>query len=195
MKEKRKASGIQLLIRSIVKDPDGNVVSDSGDRPARSFTLQFLEFIQAMFTGVTKDATTIDNAEEKIWYNIGDIFSWGFLASTYFDDVGIVVGTGDTAPTNTDYKLETRLTHGVGAGDISHGTMDIGSAAEVGPNVDLPLRRAFTNLTGSSIVVKEAGIYLRNVSFIHCIARDLVVGGTLPNLYSLTIIYTVRTTV
>ena len=194
MKEK-KTHGIQLLIRAVVTDPDGKVVSDTGQKPARSFLIQFLEFIFAMFDGAWKYATATNGGEDPIG---SDGFSVnrqlridGQINESW---KGIVVGTGDTAETNEDYTLETQLTEGVGAGNITHGVQNIGSAAVVGPNVDIELKRAFTNNTGSTITVEETGVYVTINGDYHCIIRDTLT-APVPAMYSLTIYYTIRTTV
>jgi len=100
MKEK-KANGIQLLLRAVVTDPDGKVVSDTGQKPARSFLIQFLEFIFAMFDGAWKYATATNGGEDPIG---SDGFSVnrqlridGQINESW---KGIVVGTG-TRPRRT----------------------------------------------------------------------------------------------
>lgn len=198
MKEK-KAHGVQLLIRTIVRDPDGKVITDTGRKPSRSFLIQFLEFIYRMFNFVgSYDATGTGGTEVKI-YVYNDLCQEHFRvdaalnAGTY----GIVVGTGDTAVTNTDYKLETKIAQGEGAGEFIHGSGTVETAAEVGDNVEFIVKRTFTNLSGGQITVTEAGIYTKSAtSYIHCIIRDVLGAGIdVPDKCSLTVIYTVRTTV
>jgi len=197
MKEK-KAHGIQLLIRAVVRDPDGKVISDTGRKPAKSFVIQFLEFMRGLAQEDMWTATNVTGSEENI-------ISYVLACSEHFDvdagvgeaRYGIVVGTGDTAVTNVDYKLETQLTQGITAGKISHGVQIVGTAAVAGANVDLEIKRAFTNLTGSAITVKEAGVYVGlYATEFHCIIRDVFPGPVnIPNGCSLTIYYTLRTTV
>jgi len=196
--KKKKTHGIQLLVRAVVRDPDGKIISDTGHKPSRSFVIQFLEFIYSMGMGTDRKATDVDGAED--WFYTSGGTSMNLLdidAAVNEDDIGIVVGTGDTAETNTDYKLETQLTEGITAGKITHGAMDIGTAAVVGANVDEVLKRAFTNLTGDTITVKEAGLYCTSTDMRwHCLIRD-VLGTTVdvPDKCSLTVTYTWRTTV
>lgn len=201
MKEKeKKTNGIQLLLRCVVRDPDGKMISDTGRKSARSFVIQFLEFIRWMFLGTgTRSATATDGSEDTIYYSVTQgnphfRADAGAGDSTY----GVVVGTGDTAETNTDYRLVTQLTEGVGVGNITYGTTSIAAPAVVGPNVDLEINRSFTNLTGSSIGVKEAGIYVKYTITpnYHCIIRDVLAGTVnVPDKCSLTVYYTLRTTV
>ena len=194
---KRKTHGIQLLLRCVVRDPDGKVISDTGTKPAKSFVIAILEFIYGMFNNVNRSTEDTSGASNQVYV-------WGqwtydnlsVRAPVSDDDYGLVVGTGDTAEDNEDYKLETQITEGIGAGNITHGAVIAGSAAVVGANVDLELKRAFTNLTGSTITVKEAGIYTESQNQFFCIVRD-VLGSpvNVPDNCSLTVYYTVRTTV
>ena len=201
MKKEKKSNEVQLLIRLVVRDPDGKILSDTGQKPSKSFVIQFLEFIYGLFDGAAViDATDVDNAENYIYWGGREAdLQLHVLAPINTSIYGIVVGTGDTAETNTDYKLDVQLTEGVGAGNITHGAMVVGTTAVVGANVDLLLNRAFPNNTGSTITVKEAGLYteLEFVPFkYHCIIRDVL--GTpidIPDLCALTVYYTLRTTV
>lgn len=199
MKKEKKASGVQLLLRAVVKDPDGKIISDTGKKPAKSFVIQFLEFIYALQSGVATTATATDGTEDMIYtINQPSTEIFNIKAPINEDGYGIVVGTGDTPVTNTDYVLETQLTEGLGVGNITHGEQVVGTAAVVGANVDLEITRTFINDTGSNITVNEAGVYVMIVAmtFIHCILRDIIAGGVvLPDKCSLTIIYTMRTTV
>jgi len=201
MKKEKKSHGVQLLIRCVVRDPDGKIITDTGRKPARSFVIQFLEFVYGMIDPSNVSATDLAGAETLFYKTGTPVFALLQIEAVVNDsDYGVVVGTGDTAATNTDYKLETQLTEGVGLGNITHGAQVVGTAAVVGANVDLVLTRAFTNNTGSTITVKEAGIYTEYSGvtgpFYHCIVRDVLPGSVdVPDKCSLTVIYTVRTTV
>ena len=196
--KKGKPAGVQLFIRAVVRDPDGKIINDTGRKPARSFLIQFLEFVRGLGVGTgTINATATDGTEDVIWKAgvRSDIF-YQIGAGINDSDFGIVIGTGDTAVTNTDHKLETQLTEGAGAGNITHGEMIIGTAAVVGTNVDMEIKRAFTNSTGSTITVKEAGLYAFTSPYYHCTIRDVLSPAVeVPDKCSLTVIYTVRTTV
>ena len=201
-KEKNRHS-IQLLLRLVVHDEKGRIISDTGHKPSRSFVIQFLEFLYGAFRGSTVNATDVSGAEtgiyrtapaaHKMWRQQCQINA-GANVSLY----GQVVGTGDTAATNTDNKLETQLTHGVGAGNISHGAQTVDAVAIVGVNVDMVCKRSFTNNTGSTITIKEVGIYKRTEvdSTYHMLIRDVLVASVdVADKCSLTVYYTLRTTV
>jgi len=197
MKKEKKSHGVQLLIRCVVRDPDGKVITDTGRKPSRSFVLQFLKFFYML--GMAANAKAKDTSGAFSWmYVVGVAASVHFVleAAVNDDDYGLVVGTGDTAEDNEDYKLATQLTEGTGAGNITHGAQVIDAPAVVGANVDLELKRAFTNNTGDTITVKEAGVYTNYGDYFFCIIRDVLPGPVdVPDRCSLTVIYTVRTTV
>ena len=160
--------------------------------------IQFLEFIYAMGVGTAIYSATATDGAEKYFYRHDYACDYMFQLDAPVNEsgYGIVVGTGDTAETNTDHKLETQLTEGMGAGNITHGEQIIGAAAVVGANVDMDIKRAFTNGTGSTITVKEAGVYASLSINYHCILRDVLSPAVdVPDKCSLTVIYTVRTTV
>jgi len=196
MKEKKKPNGIQLLLRAVVRDPDGKVISDTGRKPSKSFVIAFLKFFGGLFDGVAVSTTDTSNASSVI-YSPG-YTNWGLdIDGAVNDDAhGIVVGTGDTVEDNEDYKLDTQLTEGIGAGNVTHGAMTVEATAVVGANVDIETKRAFTNNTGSLITVKEAGMYAAFYNKYFCIIRDVLEAAVdVPDKCSLTVYYTVRTTV
>lgn len=186
----------------VVRDADGKILSDTGQKPSKSFVLQFLEFFYLLFTAPGGYTTRTDvtgnnrNFYRDVWQVHDHLRADAPINNSNY---GIVVGTGDTAKDNEDHKLETQLTEGVGAGNITHGVMVITPTAIVGANVDLELTRAFTNNTGSLITVKEAGMYIGQIyppPYYFCIIRDVLVLSTdVPDKCSLTVYYTVRTTV
>lgn len=200
---KKKSHGVQLLIRAVVRDPDGKVISDTGQKPAGSFVIQFLQFIGAMARGITTNAKKTNGASDVIFASTSNsLCLFTVYAPINIDTYGIHLGTGDTPEANDDYKLDTQLTEGLGAGNITHGATVVGTAGIVGANVDLEITRAFTNNTGSLITAKEAGVVVRTLinggtpvrPFL--IIRDVLTAPTgIPDKCSLTIYYTIRTTV
>jgi hypothetical protein len=200
---------LQLLLRVAVTDPEGNITYDSGTNPAHSFLIQFLEFIYGMFAyvgfpGASLDATATDGTEDPIYtYGQGCDAHFNLDAPINNDDYGIVVGTDDTAETNTDYALGAQLTEGVGLGNITHNVMNFETTLETGGNVDFVMHRTFTNNTGSSITVKESGIAIRSylpsaspVNRYHMVAHDVLPAPrTVADKCGLTVWYTWRTTV
>ncbi len=199
MSKQNKTHGVQLLVQAIVRDPEGNIVTDTGQNPAHSFTIQFLKFIGAMLHGANDvTATDITNSATLLYkktFNTIQQFNIGAVVNE--DTYGIVVGTDNTAEDNLDYKLGAQIAEGTGVGELTHGEVTYTVAAEVGPNVDLRIVRTFTNATGLDVTVEEAGVYASHaLTNYHCIIRDVLPAPVVvPHRYSLSIIYTLRTTI
>jgi len=199
----KRIAEMKVEYRVVVTDPKGRILFDSGRRPSKSFVIQFLEFVRHVLDGTGFPggaATDITNSETRI-YNGGAYCNKIFRgdATINVSTHGIVVGrnAGSTAESNTNYKLDTQLTEGTGAGQITHGECVIVASAVVGANVEIDTHRAFTNNTGSIISVKEVGFYVRNSEdgVTHCVIRDVITEVSLPDKCSLTVYYYWRTTV
>ena len=96
---------------------------------------------------------------------------------------GTVVGTGNAAVTLTDYKLQTQIAAGTGAGQLVHGTQQYSSGPFTsGSSNYFFLGRSFTNLSGGAITVNEMGLYgFYTGPYYICLARDLITGGVTIN--------------
>jgi hypothetical protein len=75
------------------------------------------------------------------------------------DSNGILIGTGTTAPTRTDYAMQAKIPHGTGVGQIYYNRQSY----ELLSDYQFRLTREFTN-AGSDLNVAEAGmIYTINL--------------------------------
>lgn len=186
----------------VVKDPEGKVIYDSGYKPAHSWVIQFLEVLGAIhsrpgFISITQ----VNGSEDYVYQRFGDgmrVLQLG--AGVNNSDYGIVVGDGDTPPTNTDFCLEAQILEGSGAGQLTHGVMGIAAPAVVLGNVDLVTNRVFTNNSGTTITVEEVGVYYRYYQdgdeHPFLAIRDVLSPTVdIPDKCSLTVYYTWRTTV
>jgi hypothetical protein len=88
------------------------------------------------------------------WYNWGGTYSQPAAGD---DTFGIQIGSNDTAVVITDYHLNTKITHGSGAGQMLYGAQTI-TTGGVSPNKYAKLMRTFTNNTANPIDVKECGL-------------------------------------
>ena len=189
---------IETYYRILKHDSGGKLVKDSGLIPSRSYVIQFLEFLEGLFDGNNVTSTDVDNAENLIL----DVTQASTVqgradAGAGEDTHGIVVGTnaGTTAEDNENYKLDTKILHsGVGAaGKLNYQPVTFIEPREVGPNVDFDMSRAFLNETGNTITVKEIGIIIK-YSHYHLVLRDVVTDEPVLDGYTLTVVYTLRTT-
>jgi len=116
------------------------------------------------------------------------------------DSYGIVVGSGSTSQTYSDYALASQIKNGTGAGQLSYGVHT--TASSYGSTSSyITISRTFTNQSGSAIVVREVGMIARQATFNgsstpsadvkFLIARDVLANPvTVNNLGTLTVTYT-----
>jgi len=118
-------------------------------------------------------------------------------------DIGIVVGSNNTAVVPQDNKLNTQIAHGKAATQLEYGGCSIGNYIEASPNVTFDIVRHFLNHSGGNVDVNEVGIYASGglhgasmAAWAFCIARD-VLGATVTvaDTELLQVKYTVSTTV
>ena len=193
---------LKLYYRMMKHDPDGNLVKDTGLIPSGSYVIQFLELIQGLFDGIDKAATDVTGAEQLITKDASTIKLYCRAdAPALNHNYGIVVGTnaGTTAEDNENFKLDTRILHSaVGdAGKMNYRDVTFVAPHVDGANVDFDIVRSFINQTVATITVKEIGLRLWNdfAEKYHLILRDVVADEAVDVDHTLTVIYTLRTTV
>lgn len=113
---------------------------------------------------------SIRNTDGGVGYTTGNMTSiyyaagWGigFYGNTGSVNAGIAVGTSDTAFSVEDYKLDSIVTHGVGAGQLSYGATVVGGGSGVAVYDagvwTMTISRTFNNGSGDTITVKEIGL-------------------------------------
>lgn len=193
---------IETYYRILKHSPEGKLVKDSGLIPSHSYVIQFLELIESFHSTLDKNATDVTGAESVLVDASNNVGINGRAnAGAGNDTYGIVVGTnaGATAEANENYKLDTKILHSaVGAADkLNYQAVTFVAPHVVGANVDFDISRPFLNETGNTITVKEIGIICKNTTYntYHLLLRDVVADEAVPALYTLTVVYTLRTTV
>ncbi|GAH83419.1 unnamed protein product, partial [marine sediment metagenome] len=98
---------------------------------------------------------------------------------------------------NENFALDTKIADGAGGGQLSYQAVLLVAPHVDGANVDLHISRPFLNESGGTITVKEIGIIIRNSTDAkyHLILRDVVADEDVDDDFTLTVIYTLRTTV
>ena len=189
-----KISNVELRLKVEVTNKDGKVRKII-DRCSKSFTIAFLQAITIQMKQSTMNIIDVANASNL---NYADDEQLKANGASSDDTIGIILGTGTTAPTNANYNIETIIDHGTGAGELSYGEQAFTDAVEVGANVDLLLTRSFTNGSGGIISPTEAGVIV-NTSLNHAyralIVRDTFSAVAVGNGEIVTVSYTFRTTV
>ena len=77
------------------------------------------------------------------------------------DSYGVVVGVGSNAPTISDYALQTRISHGVSAGQLQYGGVAFGLPTCNLTTSHFTVTRDFANSSGNPIAVYEIGLYVK----------------------------------
>jgi len=194
-------SHVEVLRRVIICDRNGKIKFDSGLQPSNSFVIAFLQHIYGTFKDVDISIRNSADAAITVKAPSGTAYARHHIGAGDNDDTfGLVVGTGTTPETNTDYALDTQIAHGTGAGQLDYGAHSFTATAVVGSNVDMVVSRSFYNGSGSSITVREIGIYCQSryaTGYAYfCTLRDVLgTPGVVNNTETLTLQYTFRTTV
>lgn len=195
-----------LYYRIIVKDKNGKVKRRTRWRKSKSLTIGFLKHLQFLmihaYSGGAQSVSITDIGNTARNFGAAGQYISEELASSGPDNdgtYGIVLGIGIDVVANTDYKLSSIITHGVAAGNLDYGATSFTAAAVVGANVDLVLSRAFYNGSGSTVTVKEMGIYAKGkddvvTARIICICRDVIASVDILDTETASAQYTFRTT-
>ena len=171
---------------------------------SRSFVKAFLQLYYCMTSGLTQNVVDIDNTSRAIPALAFDESS--FLASIhpglssqqttnaiggtsgpvfplFADDIGIQVGTGNTAVAVADDNLATPIANGSSAGQfVYYGSWALNYTTGAS-SASFDLERIFRNSSGGSIVVAEIGVYCMGSTssspttaqvFGFCILRDVI---------------------
>jgi hypothetical protein len=86
-------------------------------------------------------------------YSVKVPLPWNRQGDLGVDTTGIVIGTGTTPPSRTDYALQAKIPHGTGSGQIYYNRQTY----ELLTDYSFRLNREFTN-AGSDLSVAEAGL-------------------------------------
>lgn len=194
--------GLKAYYNVKITDRNGKLITDK-TRESESFVIGFLGLLEGIIRGSAGASTVKDilGSDEDFPDGSNDAgYIFKLAANDDSDTFGIIVGTGNTPPTNTDFVIETKIDHGVAAGELDYNAVGVVAAAEVGDNIDLQVNRSFTNSSGGSITVEEIAIYAQATETgaaakYLCIIRDVTGGVAVANGQTLTVTYTFRTTV
>jgi len=175
---------------------------------SKSLLQNFARHLRAMIASgaTTPSSATITNlvGGSATVYGAFDSDSYRTLVSAYNapdndDTYGIVVGSGDTPVSPTDFNLASKIPHGTSSGQLDYDTHTTTSSFSSTSSY-VEISRIFTNKSGGDVIVKEVGMITWNyrmdrynavttdVKFL--VARDVLPSPILiPNLASLTVRY------
>jgi hypothetical protein len=88
---------------------------------------------------------------------------------------GLICGTGTTTPASADYKVETIIAHGTGAGQFSYQQQTSTQGCVIDTlTTSFILQRLFVNSSGGQIDVNEICLYTAYSSWSFCLYRDVL---------------------
>lgn len=182
---------VGAILELTVKDKDGKV-TEQRVLKSKSFVKQFLELLwvqaypigRVTYWSIRDTSDTLRNIPEEI-------SNYAANAASGISSYGILVGTGTTAPTISDYKLETQIAHGVGVGQLQYGAVTFAAPAWDTTATQFTITRNFANASGGAITVNEIGLSVVGyVSYYFLTIRDVIGGGiSVPNGQTLTVNY------
>ena len=194
-------------------------------QPSRSFTKQFIgflynfhAFVDFSMPDISNTARLIDDTYSQYSLQlaakgggVAEPFSgslpevsgsgYAYAASLLGDSIGIQVGSNATAPTPTDYGMNTRIAHGQAAGQLVYAGCEVEPPVISAPNATMLIRRYFTNKSGGNVIVREVGLYAIGTTgtaegYAFLICRDaLATDITVLNNELLRVEYTMQVTV
>lgn len=163
---------VEVLVREGIFDPNGKVLKHIPEKRAESFVVQFLELLTVQFGGIGEVyPLPITDIENNTRYIQNSYYTLNCKGDIGDDSKGIVVGTGATSPTISDYKLQTQIVHGSGSGEMLYGGVTFGAPTSDSTTSHFTITRDFANSSGAAIVVKEIGLY--NNAFTLGVSRTL----------------------
>lgn len=159
----------------------------------QSLVQGFIALLACQFLGTYTTLKDITN-NNRGFYPYAQNFS--ILADIGNDTQGIVAGTDATAVAITNYKLGTRIAHGTAATQLQYGVQEMLTPfTQSGSDAYFEFRRTLTNNSGSTIVLKEVGVYTQfYASYLCCVERTLV-DQSIPNTNGATLTYKVIKTI
>lgn len=180
-----------------VFDPKTGVIKEEHTQRSESFLQAFLQllFVKMICSPVTDYIviTDVTPAARNIFESITAVEKGTFNAEAAAAAVtsGIIIGTGNTAPTISDSKIETIIPHAT----MNYSIQSFAAPAADATTSQVTLTRNFSNVSGGNVTVNEIALYCKafdttGTARIVCIIRDVIAGGILvPNGQTLTVNY------
>ena len=179
-----------VVLELTVKDKDGKV-TDHRVMRSKSLVKQFLQLLWVEMYGLPATAPLsirdTGNTLQNVYQYILNFWSAGGIGDVTF---GTIVGTGVTAPTIDDYKIETIIDHGVAAGQLQYGAVTFGAPSSDATTSQFTVTRNFANGSGGAITVNEIALYVTGKAGKYMTIHDVIGGGVaVPDGQTLTVNY------
>jgi hypothetical protein len=139
----------------------GKLIEETKWKEAKCFVIGFMKHLEFMFGhdyGITADSVLmVDTSGTERTVTVTDYArKYGSCeAPGNEDEYGIVIGTGTTTVTTSDYCVETPIEHGAASGKMNYGSTVVGGAVAAGGGCALTISRQFGNDSGAQITIRE----------------------------------------
>ena len=156
---------VKIEIGAEIRRADGTVRKNIPFRQCRCLLKQF---IMLMTVHLQQDSEQIIDTGGTLQYALSN--STTLKANATSDtNYGILIGTGTTTVTLTDYKLETQVTT-----NITHETVSFTIENPDASTWSVAISRSFINNTGGTVNIGEVALYVKASSnYIYCMDRTL----------------------
>ncbi len=196
---------VEATIEWFVSDTKtGKILEYQSPKRAESFTKAFFQLLYMQMAhlhvrlGMVIKCT---DGNDYMVYSTGDFLNSN--AALNIDTAGVIVGSGNIAPTINDYAMGTKIAHGTGSGQLQYGAVTFGAPASDLTTSQFTITRNFANASGASVTVNEIGLYVSQYTHVQypahgqypftvnaMILRDVISGGiAVPNGQTLTVNY------
>jgi len=184
-------ANLDLFYELEVRDKNGKLISKRTGRSkslVRNFALMLRGLMAGNIAGVVSGSTW--NTKVTVKATDGTTFDYPHLPSYTEDEdapsameasalertdkYGVVVGTGSTAVTRDDYKLESQVPDGFADGQLVHGKTTVEDVNGDPPSSVFRIIRTFTNEGSSTISIYEIGLIVKAQNKYVLIARDVL---------------------
>jgi len=190
---------MEIVVPSLKVEADYKITGKDGERKGtiecKCFVKQFGQLLHMMFGGLHEySITDTAGVTKKPSGFATDYYTLRCTANAADDSYGIIVGLDDTAVVITDYALKNQCANGLGENQFNYGgPVGFNTASDATSN-SVVATRTFANNSGSSIVVKEIGLIVSNVTGKFLILRDIIAdpGLTVVTTEVLTVNYKIK---
>jgi hypothetical protein len=156
----------------------------------RSFLNNFLKTIEAFARDAAVDITNTSGGSATFYpdaLGVSSMTMMNCMAGDNDASFGIVVGSGTTPVTLTQYALASQIAHGTSAGQLDYDAQSydvLGLDTSVSPPVyRFRILRAFKNLSGGSINITEVGLVAYN-GFDSTVSKFMIARDVLSQAYT-----------
>ena len=190
----------QLYYTIEVRDKNGKLLKRMR-RKSRSLVRQWIDFHYWLAGIVDRTATDTGGISRTLDRDLGFSICFRLAGGEAQSVLGIVIGTGTTAVTISDYALATQIAHGVGAGQMYHYADFLGAPSVSGSECSFTITRVIGNQSGALITVKEIGVYTSAqdtspAARYFCVIRDVLAASVdVLDGGAITVVYTIKVVV